>query len=421
MLLRGGLVIYGEGFEPVRADVLIEGDRIVRVARGISAEADEVIDASGRVIIPGLINAHTHSPMTLLRGLADDLPLMEWLQNYIWPAERKLGRREVYWGALLGLIEMAKSGTTTFVDMYFHMDAVAEAVMKVGLRAFLGYGMVDLGNEEKRKAEIRETERFMKFIEELGDRRINFILAPHAPYTCSPECLRWVAERAREGILVTIHLAETREEVKEIKERYGMTPVQLLDSLGLLTPGTIAAHGVWLDERDAKILATREVTIVHCPASNMKLASGVMPLKMLLKAGVNVALGTDGAASNNNLDMLEEMKLVALLHKVHTLDPTVADAKMVLRMATVHGARALGLKAGIIKEGYLADLAVIDFRRPHLRPLNDPVSHLVYSARGGDVEDLIVAGKIVMLDGEVLGVDEEKVLDKVENIREVVI
>jgi 5-methylthioadenosine/S-adenosylhomocysteine deaminase len=419
ILIKNGYVIYGENLDVIRADVYIEGNRISKVGKNLNIGADYVIDAKGKVISPGFINAHTHSPMVLLRGLADDLPLMEWLQSYVWPMERKLKPEHIYWGALLGITEMIKSGTTTFVDMYFHMEEVAKASEEAGIRAYLSYGMVDLGDEEKRNAEIKETLKLLEFIEKLDSSRIEFFFGPHAPYTCSPELLKWVREKADESKKrITIHINETKDEVKQIKEKYGKTPVEFLDELGFLKSDVTAAHGVWLTDKEIEILAKRKVTIVHNPASNMKLGSGVMPLEKLLRAGVNIALGTDGAASNNNLDMLEEIKLASLLHKVHNLNPTLADARTVFKMATQNGAKALNLDAGAIKEGALADIVVIDFNKPHLRPITNIISHIVYSANGNDVETTIIDGEIVMLDGEVLTIDEEKVLEKAERIVE---
>lgn len=415
ILIKNGHVIYGENFEAVRADVLIEGNTITKVARDIKEAADTVIDARGRVISPGFINLHTHSPMGLLRGLADDLPLMEWLEKHIWPREAKLTRETIKVGAYLGALEMIKSGTTAFLDMYFHMDKVAEAVLESGLRGYLSYGMIDLGDPDRTEKELKEALREMEAIESLKSGRVHFVFGPHAPYTCSLALLKEVRKLADEhGKLITIHVSETMSEVGRIRERYGKSPVVLLDDIGFLGGDVIIAHGVWLDTRDIQILARHGVTVAHNPGSNMKLASGVMPLGKLLNAGVNIGLGTDGAASNNNLDVLEEMKLAALLHKVHNLDPTIADAKTVFGMATLNGARALRLKAGVIKEGYLADIAIINFNQPHLRPINNVVSHLVYSASGNDVETTIVDGKIIMLDREILTLDEEKVLSLVE-------
>ncbi|WP_099209415.1 amidohydrolase family protein [Thermococcus henrietii] len=417
ILIRNGYVLYGENLEVVKADVLIEGNRIVEVKKGINESADTVIDATGRVVSPGFVNLHTHSPMGLLRGLADDLPLMEWLEKHIWPREAKLTREHIKVGAYLGALEMIKTGTTTFLDMYFQMDAVAEAVLDSGLRGYLSYGMIDLGDPERTEKEIKEALREMKAIEGLNSERVHFVFGPHAPYTCSLALLKEVRKLADEhGKLITIHVAETMAELGKIQERYGKSPVVLLDEIGFFGSDVIIAHGVWLDSRDVSILARNGVTVAHNPSSNMKLASGVMPLQRLLNAGVNVGLGTDGSASNNNLDMVEEMKLAALLHKVHNLDPTVADARTVFKMATVNGAKALRLNAGVIKSGYLADLVIFDFNRPHLRPIHDIVSHIVYSANGNDVETTIVDGKVLMLDREVLTLDEEKILNRAEEV-----
>ena len=419
ILIKNGRVIYGENFEVVEADVLIEDNRIAKVAKSINESADTVIDATGRVVSPGFVNLHTHSPMGLLRGLADDLPLMDWLQNHIWPREAKLTPEYIKAGAYLGALEMIRSGTTTFLDMYFHMDKVAEAVLKAGLRGYLSYGMIDLGDPDKTDKEVKDALREMEAIEKLNSNRVHFVFGPHAPYTCSIALLKEVRRLASEhDKLITIHVSETMAEIGQITERYGKSPVVLLDDIGFLGNDVIIAHGVWLDSRDIQILARHGVTVAHNPASNMKLASGVMPIGKLLNAGVNVGLGTDGSASNNNLDMLEEMKLAALLHKVHNLDPVIADAKTVFRMATRNGAKALRLSAGLIKEGYLADIAIINFNRPHLRPINDVISHLVYSANGNDVETTIVDGKILMLDGEVLTLDEEKVMGEAEKVVE---
>lgn len=415
VLIKNGRVIYGEGFEVVEADVLIEENRIVKVAKNITEAADIVIDAKGKVVSPGFINLHTHSPMGLFRGLADDLPLMDWLQNHIWPREAKLTRDYTKVGAYLGALEMIKTGTTTFLDMYFFMDAVAEVVEESGLRGYLSYGMIDLGDPGKTEKEVKEALRTMEFIDKLGSERVHFVFGPHAPYTCSIALLKEVRKLANEhGKLITIHVSETMAEMGQISERYGKSPVVLLDEIGFFGSDVIIAHGVWLDSRDIQILARHGVTVAHNPGSNMKLASGVMPLQRLINAGINVGLGTDGAASNNNLDMVEEMKLAALLHKVHNLDPTVADAKTVFKMATLNGARALRLNAGVIKPDYLADVVIFDFNKPHLRPINDVVSHIVYSANGNDVETTIVDGKILMLDREVLTLDEEKILDEAE-------
>ncbi|NJE08400.1 N-ethylammeline chlorohydrolase [Thermococcus sp. M39] len=417
ILIKNGYVIYGDELKVIKADVYIEENKIAKIGKNINLSADYVIDAKEKVVSPGFVNLHTHSPMGIFRGLADDLPLMDWLKNHIWPKEAKLTREYIKVGAYLGALEMIKTGTTAFLDMYFYMDAVAEVVLESGLRGYLSYGMIDLGEPDKTEKEIKVALETMKFIEKLNSERVQFVFGPHAPYTCSIALLKKVRELANEHKkLITIHVAETMTEIGQIAERYGKSPVVLLDDIGFLADDVIIAHGVWLDSKDIHILARHRVSIAHNPASNMKLASGVMPIERLLNAGVNIGLGTDGSASNNNLDMLEEMKIAALLHKVHNLDPTVADAKTVFKMATQNGAKALRLDAGVIKEGALADLVIIDFNQPHLRPINNVISHLVYSANGNDVETTIVDGKILMLDREVLTLDEEKIIGRVEDI-----
>ncbi|WP_324735035.1 amidohydrolase family protein [Thermococcus sp. SY098] len=419
ILIKNGYVIYGENLDVMKADIYIEDNRITKIGKNLNISADYVIDAKGKVISPGFINLHTHSPMGLFRGLADDLPLMDWLKHHIWPMEAKLTREYTKAGAYLGALEMIKTGTTAFLDMYFYMDAVAEVVLESGLRGYLSYGMIDLGEPDKTEKEVKVALETMEFIEKLKSERVEFVFGPHAPYTCSIALLKKVRELANEHKkLITIHVAETMTEIGQITSRYGKSPVVLLDDIGFLADDVIIAHGVWLDSKDIHILARHRVSIAHNPASNMKLASGVMPIERLLNAGVNIGLGTDGSASNNNLDMLEEMKIAALLHKVHNLAPTVADAETVFKMATQNGAKALRLDAGVIKEGALADLVIIDFNQPHLRPINNVISHLVYSANGNDVETTIVDGKILMLDREVLTLDEEKILEKAEEVVE---
>ncbi|MCD6483315.1 MAG: amidohydrolase family protein [Candidatus Aenigmarchaeota archaeon] len=418
ILLKNGLVPYGSGYNSKKIDILIEGSKIVKITKDIPKNsAEKIIDAKNKLVIPGLINTHTHIPMSLFRGLADDLKLDEWLQKYIWPREAKLTKKDVYYGSLLALLEMIKSGTTTFVDMYFHEDEVAKAALKSGLRGYLAYGMIDFGNKEKAEKEIKEAKRIMKYIDSLKSERINFLFGPHAPYTCSPEFLSEIKHLAdKYQKFITIHVAETKDEVKMIKKKYGKTPTHLLDSIGFLSEKVLVAHAVWLIKKDIEILAKRNVTVSHNPVSNMKLASGVMKLKELLAANVNITLGTDGPASNNTLDMFEEMKLAALLHKIATLDPSTVDAKTVFKMATENAAKFLGIRAGKIKEGYLADLVLINLNKPHLKPLTNPISHLVYSANGSDVDTVIVNGKVVMENREVLTINEEKILSKIDKI-----
>lgn len=395
-------------------EIAIAGDKIISVGKRDSApagfKADKIIDASGMVAMPGFINAHTHASMTLLRGCADDLPLMKWLNEKIWPLEEKMQKEDFYWGAKLCCLEMIKSGTTTFGDMYFQMDQVARAAADSGMRACLSRGMIGSGPDAD-----MAVEESMKFVERwhgAAQGRITTMFAPHAAYTCPPDYLELVTEMsAGYGVGIHIHVAETADELEKIKAEYGTTPVRHLDSLGLFNVPVLAAHCVHLDQEEIEILASKMVSVVHCPESNMKLASGISPVAGLLKAGVDVALGTDGAASNNNLDMIEEMRTAALLQKVATGDATVLPAFETLKMATYNGATALGLgDLGQLQPDMLADLILVDLRRPHLYPRHDLVAHLVYAAHSADVDTVIINGEIVMEGREVLTMDEEEVM-----------
>ncbi|MEM3452577.1 MAG: amidohydrolase family protein, partial [Candidatus Hadarchaeum sp.] len=405
ILVRGGLLVTMNSNRQIikQGSVAIEGSRIVAVGKEIKEKADQVIDARGKAVLPGLINGHTHLAMTLLRGFADDMPLDKWLSDKIWPMEKKMGPRDCYVGALLGSLEMIKSGTTCFADNYFHMDQVARAVMKAGLRGVLSYGMIDRGDQQKMKEEIRIGRNFVRAFHGKARGRILAMFGPHAPYTCSTECLQKVKELAKEfGVGIHIHLAESSEEVKQTTEKYGKRPVEYLNSIGFLGPEVLAAHCIWVTDKEIKLLKDNGVKPVHNPTSNMKMGSGIAPVPEMLASGIPVALGTDGAASNNSLDMFKEMKLASLLAKARRLDPTVLPAMKALEMATINGAAALGLQAelGSLEVGKKADLIIVDLRKPHLSPMHDIVSHLVYSASGSDVDTVIVDGKILMEKGE---------------------
>ncbi|MDD4767270.1 MAG: amidohydrolase [Desulfotomaculaceae bacterium] len=421
ILIQGATVLTMEGHDSIINDgeIAISGDRIISVGQRGSApanfKADKTIDASGMAAMPGFINAHTHASMTLLRGCADDLPLMKWLNEKIWPLEKKLQKEDFYWGAKLCCLEMIKSGTTTFADMYFQMDQVARAAADSGMRACLSRGMI--GNGPDADLAIEESTEFADKWHGAADGRITTMFGPHAAYTCPPEYLTLVAEMsAGYGVGLHIHVAETADEVEKIKAEYGTTPVRHLDSLGLFNVPVMAAHCVHLDQEEIEILASKMVSVVHCPQSNMKLASGIAPVAGLIKAGVDVALGTDGAASNNNLDMIEEMRTAALLQKVATGDATVLPAYETLKMATYNGATALGLgDLGQLQPGRLADLILVDLRRPHLYPMHDLVAHLVYAAHSADVDTVIVNGEIVMEGRKVLTMDEEEVMAQAQN------
>ena len=377
-------------------------------------EARRTIDAGGGLIMPGLVNAHTHAPMALFRGMADDLPLKVWLEEYIFPAEaRWVDADFVYWGALLSCAEMIRSGTTTFADGYFFEDQVARAVQESGLRAVLGQGILDfLTPDSPSTAEsLRKAEAFLR--QTHVSSLIRPALFPHSLYTCSPGLLKQCQNLAeRYGSPLIIHLAETQMELKDVYNKYGQSPIKSMEKYGLLSPSLIACHCVWLSESEMDLLATRGVKVVHNPESNMKLASGVAPVPELLARGIPVGLGTDGCASNNNQDIFQEMDTAAKLHKVHRLDPTVMPADVVLHMATLGGARVLGLdeEIGSLAVGKRADLIILDLNRPHLLPIYNFASHLVYAATGADVRDVIVEGRLIMQDRKLVNLDEEKIL-----------
>jgi len=381
--------------------------------------ASRVIDARGGIILPGLINTHTHAAMTCFRGLADDLQLMNWLNDHIFPAEAKLDDQKVYLGTLLACAEMIMSGTTCFCDMYLFEDAVARAARKAGIRAVVGEVLYDFDSPNYGPIEkgFEYTQRLIDTWQ--ADPLISIAVEPHSTYLCAPELLKRAFKLTQSFSLpLVIHLSESKSEVQQIKERYGRTPVEHLAELGILAPNVLACHCVELTENDIHLLQRFDVKVAHNAESNMKLASGVAPIPTLLNRGICVGLGTDGCASNNNLDLLLEMDTVAKLHKAQTLDPTSMDAVTVLKMATIEAARALGLdrRIGSLEAGKKADLIIIDTNKPHLTPMYSPVSHLVYAAMGSDVSTSIINGTVVMENGVLKTLDLEKVMDDVNRI-----
>ncbi|MBW2156888.1 MAG: amidohydrolase, partial [Deltaproteobacteria bacterium] len=376
-------------------------------------KADKIIDAKGGLVLPGLVNGHTHAAMTLFRGLADDLPLMQWLENYIFPAERNMDAEFVYTGTQLALAEMILSGTTTFCDMYLFEEEVAKAAKKAGVRCLAGEVLYDFPSPN-----YGSVENGLEYTESLiqkwrDDPIVSIAVEPHSLFTCSPELLMASNELAlKHRVPLIIHVAETLNEVSEIKRKYAKTPIEHLDSLGLLGAHLIADHCVHLGQSEITKMAEHGVKVVHNPESNMKLASGIAPIPELIKQGVTVGLGTDGCASNNNLDLFSEMDTAAKLHKVHAMDPTAVDAVTVLRMATIEGARALGLQdiTGSLEIGKKADVIVIDTHKPHLTPMYNATSHLVYAASGNDVTHSVINGKLVMEDRKLLTLDLDEVI-----------
>lgn len=412
ILIKDTIII---GNETRKGSILIEDDEIASLNQDLnSKDADIVIDGKGKVLIPGLVNTHTHLPMALMRGLADDLLLDTWLNDHIWPTEANLNGDYCYAGAKLACLEMIKSGTTTFNDMYFYMDHVSKAVDESGIRGNISHGMLDMGDEEKRKSEYKETSRIIGKCHNTADGRIKVFLGPHAPYTCSTELLNWVRKKADQNDLrIHIHVSETEFEVNQIIDTHQCRPFEYLDKIGFLKDDVLAAHAVWLSDSEMEIIREKEVKLSHNPVSNMKLASGISPVAEMMDKGINISLGTDGAASNNNLDMLEEMKIAALQQKVNTLNPTVLAAEEVFKMATIDGAKALGMEheIGTIGVGKKADLVLVDMKASHLTPYRHPISHLVYSANGGDIDTVICNGQILMHEREILTMDEQEVMD----------
>jgi 5-methylthioadenosine/S-adenosylhomocysteine deaminase len=410
---RGEILIEGIRHRGRTVDVYIDGEgRIAslgRVAgRGSRKDAETRIDGSTLLLMPGLVNTHTHAAMTLMRGYADDMPLRDWLERKIWPLEAHLTGEDVYRGTKLACLEMIRSGTVAFNDMYFFMEETARAAGEMGLRATLAYGFIDLGDGERREREIRATERFVSAVRGLGNPGIQTAVGPHAVYTVSPEGLRWCADFSREeGIGIHVHLAETEQEVRDCVAAHGKRPAAHLDACGCLTERTVAAHCCWLERDECALLAARGASASHNPGSNMKLAvNRAMPYPWMREAGVNVTLGTDGCASNNSLDMFRAMRDAALLQKFAWNTQTLLPAPEALHMATAAGSRALGIPSGRIEKGAPADLVLVSVAEPSMTPLFSEESNLVYAASGSSVDTVICDGRILMLRGQVPGEEE---------------
>jgi 5-methylthioadenosine/S-adenosylhomocysteine deaminase len=412
--MNEGMDAIENGAIAVKDEKIIAVDAADDILKKYNSE--NIIEGKDRAVLPGLINTHTHAAMVYFRGLADDLPLKDWLENHIWPAENKwLGPEFVSDAVELACLEMLKAGITTYNDMYFFGDSVASATKKMGMRAMIGAGIVDFPTKTGNSAEdyITNAERFINDYK--NDDLISPCIAPHSAYACSPETLRKIREVSeRLDTAVCIHLSETGWEVGEIVSRYGKRPVAHLDSLGLLNERLIAAHCVWLDDEEIELLAKTKAGVSHCIESNLKLASGIAPVPKMLKAGVKVSLGTDGAASNNDLNILSEMSTAAKVHKAVSSDPTILDSKTALVMATRWGADVLGLgyRIGSIKEGMLADIISINLRKPHLTPIYDVYSHLAYSASSSDVETVMVNGRLLINGGRLVSGSEDDILNK---------
>lgn len=413
ILIRGVAVVpRPEAGVIPKADVVIEGRRFAAVGAEVSGPFDKIVEGEGKLLIPGLVNAHTHLAMTIFRGLAQDRPLMEWLEKEVWPREKKLTAEAVHWFSLLGLVEMIRSGTTAFADMYFFLEEVAEAVEKAGVRALLSYGII-APTANRIEPELKKAEAFAREWDGKAEGRIRAALSPHAPYTCGPEVWKKAVSLARElRIPLHTHLAETEEEVERFRAQTGRSPVEWLEELGVLGVPVLAAHCVHLSEKDIEILAAHGVHAVHCPTSNLKLGCGIAPVVKMLGGGVNVALGTDGAGSAGDLNMVEEMRLAALLAKVKTGDPQALPAPEALGLATWRGATALGWgkDLGIIEPGRRADGVMVTLDRAHFFPNYDPLANLVYAGQGADVDSVFVDGRFLLLHGELKTLDEKEII-----------
>jgi len=416
ILIKDILAVLPGGAET--CSVYISGGVIASVSAAPDGfVAQKTIDGAGKMLIPGLVNAHTHAAMTIFRNCADDLLFNDWLFGRIFPLEAKLEPEDCYWGTMLAIMEMISSGTTSFIDMY-HPEEAGRAAKSSGIRAVQSRGLLGGaddpdGGERRLREALDEIERWHG-----REENITLMLAPHAPYTCDPGYQREVtAEARRLGLAINTHLSESLAEVETIRERYGCTPTELYAQTGLLTDTTVAAHCVHLTDGDIEILAERGVHVVTNPVSNLKLANGVAPVPKLLEAGVKVALGTDGAASNNALNMFRDLSALTLVHKGVNHDAQAVSAREGFEIATRNGARAMGYSnLGEIKPGYIADLVILDLDRPNMQPLGDPVSALAYSANGSEVETVIVGGRVLMENREFLTIDSERVVREVAKI-----
>ncbi|WP_420897756.1 amidohydrolase [Brevibacillus marinus] len=396
--------------------VAFAGERITYVGptpQDLSRYA-QVIDGTGKYVLPGLINTHGHAAMSLLRGYADDLPLQEWLEEKMWPMEGQFTAEHVKWGTYLTLVEMIRTGTTTFVDMYDHMDEVAKAAESAGMRACLARGVIGLCSAEEQQQKLAEATAFAREWHRQAGGRITTMMAPHAPYTCPPDYIAQIVERAAElDLPVHIHLSETVREVEQNVRDYGVRPVEHLERIGLFARPTLVAHAVHLTDEELDVLARYRVKVSHNVISNLKLASGVARVPEMLRRGIRVSLGTDSSASNNNVNLFEELRVAAILHKGVSGDPLAVPAAEALRMATRYGADCVfqADQLGSLEVGKQADLILLDAQQAHFQPAsNDPVSHVVYAANGRDVTDTIVAGRFLMRNRELLSIDEERVI-----------
>ncbi|CQR56834.1 amidohydrolase [Paenibacillus riograndensis] len=418
VIVNGRFLVPGTAQPVLSGYMTIEKDLITYIGevKPVIEEGTQTIDGSRLLFMPGLVNTHGHTAMSLLRGYGDDMVLQNWLQEKMWPMEEKFTGDDVYWGTALSVLEMLKGGTTTFLDMYDHMDRVAEVTEQSGIRAVLMRGVIGLCPEDVQNHKLAEAVAFARNWHGKADGRITTMISPHAPYTCPPEFFVKFVQAAHDlDLPMHTHMSETRREVEQNAADYGLRPVAHLEKLGMFTRPSLVAHGVHLNDEEIEILARYHVGVSHNPGSNLKLASGVARVPELLRAGVTVSLGTDGAASNNNLDMFEEMRLAALIHKGVSGDPTAVPAQEALLMATEYGAQSIFLEGvGRLAPGMKADFIALDIDQPHFLPHTDLLSHAVYSASAKDVAHVWVDGKQVVKHGQCLTLDEEQIRRKAQ-------
>lgn len=422
IVLKNILAILPNGAkdEVKETSIYIEGKEIVAIGEApADFVAEKVIDGKDKLVIPGLVNCHTHSYMAFMRNVADDLSFMDWLFGTIDPIEQQMTDEDTYWGASLAIIEMMKSGTTCFNDMQMNIHQTTRAVKESGMRAVISRGLVGSGNDEA--GQIRLAQAYEERDAAKDCDRLSFMLGPHAPYTCDDGFMRIVSEEAKKNNMrIHVHLSESESEISQIQEKYGLSPIEMADQNGLFDVPAIAAHCVQVDAKDIAILKEKNVSVVTNPASNMKLGNGFAPVPAMLEAGVNVCLGTDGAASNNSLNMFHELSLLTLIHKGVNKTPQCVSAREGFRIATINGAKALGLEQeiGSIEVGKKADLAILNLNTPSLTPRNNLIAGLSYSANGSEVETVIIDGQVTMENRKILTMDEALVYQKVNEIIE---
>jgi 5-methylthioadenosine/S-adenosylhomocysteine deaminase len=414
IITNGIFVTVDEAAPMIKGCMVIEGNLITYIGQELPEPLDnydEVVNGNNKLYMPGLVNTHGHAAMSLLRGYGDDMALQVWLEEKMWPMEAKFSSKDVQWGTQLSILEMVKGGTTTFVDMYDHMNEVAQAVEQSGMRGCLTRGVIGLCPPEIQTAKLKEAIEFATSWHGQANGRITTMMSPHAPYTCPPDYIERIVQAAHDlNLPIHTHMSETLREVLANEQQYGLRPVAHLEKLGVFSRPTLVAHGVHLTDEEIAIVSKYDVRISHNPGSNLKLASGVARVPELLQAGVKVSLGTDSAASNNNLDMFEEMRLAALIHKGVSGDPVAVPATEALRMGTITGAQSIWLEGiGQLKTGNKADFIAIDIDQPHFLPRTDYVSHIVYSACARDVVDVCIDGSWIVKGGQCLTLDEEKI------------